>query len=168
MNRKWFKVFAVPALAGGMMFAQTTPATQSQAQPQQQEQTARPHRWNGHRRGQQRIVKFLDLSQQQQEQAKSILQESRQSLRPVAQQLRQNRQEMMQAVKANDAARIQQLASSEANLQSKMIAARSLAFAKIYNTVLTPAQRAKADQLPSMFHQWRGERGQHRRPQANS
>jgi Spy/CpxP family protein refolding chaperone len=168
MNRKWFKIFAVPALAGGMMFAQTTPGTQTEAQPQRQEQSGRQHNWNGRRGGHERIVKMLNLTQEQQDQAKAILKQSHESVKPVTEQLRKERQEMMQAVKANDSARIEKLASREANLQSKVIAARSLAFAKIYNTVLTPEQRAKADQLPSMFHQWRGERGQHRRPQTNS
>jgi len=138
MRNTFIRFAGVAALASGMMFAQT-PAPSNPQPPAQHRQ------WN---RGQMfdRLATRLNLTDDQKQQAKSILQSSHESIKPVAQQLRQDRQALRQAVTTGNNAEIDRLSADVGNLTGQMTAARTKAFAKIY-ALLTPDQRTKADQL---------------------
>jgi Spy/CpxP family protein refolding chaperone len=99
-----------------------------------------------------RLAQALQLTDAQKEQAKSIFEQVRQTAQPLNQQLQQNRQALAAAVKANDAGQIQQLALAQGTLHGQLVTIRSQAMAKFY-TILTPEQRAKADELHSRVQQ---------------
>lgn len=99
-----------------------------------------------------RLAQYLELTPAQQAQVTAELQAVRQSAQPIRQQLRQVRQSMFQAIKANDNSAIGQLSTQEANLRSQIWTMRRTAFARIYSS-LTPAQQAKADQIPALLRQ---------------
>jgi protein CpxP len=150
MKRHWMKLSAVAALAAVMAMAQTT------ADPAQPAQPARPGRARmAARRGGfvlHRMVQALGLTDAQKTQAKSIFQAARQSGRPVRQQMMQNRQALSAAVKANDTAQIQSLTSQQGVLAGQLAANRAEAMAKFY-AMLTPDQKAKADQMQQKIQQ---------------
>jgi len=138
MKRNWIKFAAAGALAAGMIFAQTA--------------TPQPHRANGaahvNRRAMahQRMMKALNLTDAQKEQAKAIFQQARQSVQPIVQQLKQNREALAAAVKVNDTAKIQQLSAKQGQLRGQVMTVRAEAMANFYQN-LTPEQRAKSDQM---------------------
>ena len=137
--------FAVaPILASGMLFAQAAPDAPAQP-PAQHRQLRRGQMFD-------RMAAKLNLTDTQRGQAKSIFQSARESARPIAQQLHQARVALRDAVKAGKSdAEIDQLAASAGQLSGKMTAVRTKAFAKFY-AMLTPEQRATADQLGGPFH----------------
>ena len=105
----------------------------------------------------QRISKYLQLTPDQQAQAKQIFASARQEAAPVRQQLKQNRQALMSAIKSGNDAQIDQITAAQAPLMAQAAAIRAHAFEKVYAT-LTPDQKAKADNMRSMFHAGRGQR----------
>jgi Spy/CpxP family protein refolding chaperone len=140
--KKTFTVFAATlALAGGLAMAQTATAPATPAVPH-----ARQHM----RMMRQRIAQQLNLTDAQKAQAKSIFQQSREQTKPVRDQLKTNRQALAAAVKANDTGQIQQLSQQEGSLLSQLVAARAEARAQFYQ-ILTPDQKAKADQMAAHF-----------------
>jgi len=145
--KKLIQFGGVAAIAAGMAIAQT--ATPAPAQPPAQSATpAKPgvaHR-QYRQEFRQRMMNELNLTPEQRTQAKAIFQQARQTAQPFTQELRQNREAMELAVKSNDQAKIRQLATERGRLMGQVMAIRSEAAAKFY-THLTPAQRAKADQL---------------------
>jgi Spy/CpxP family protein refolding chaperone len=62
------------------------------------------------------------------------------------QQLKANRQALSAAVKANDVAQIHSLSAQQGHLQGQLLGIRTEAQAKVY-ALLTPEQKAKADQM---------------------
>jgi len=154
MKNTWLRFVAAGAVAGGMLLA----AQEVSNQP------ANPAVVQ-HRRGM-RIANYLNLTPEQQAQAKAEFQAARQATQPARQQLQQIRQDMFQAIRANDTAKIDQLSAQEANLKGQMSARRHEAFARLYS-MLTPEQRAKADQLPAHFRQMRQRWMQRRAAQNN-
>ena len=123
---------AVAALGAASLFAaQTAPA--------------RFHE-HGHGRMGAFFGNYLNLTDTQKTQAKSIFQDAKQSAQPVRQQLMQTRQALRAAVQANDAAQIQQLSTSEGSQMGQLTAIRSSAMAKVYQ-ILTPDQQQKLAQL---------------------
>ena len=144
MRFQWFRLIAVPALAAGMAFAQTAPVPEAPANELARKQIR-------HRRARiaGRMSQALGLTDAQKQQAHSIRQEAWESARPLREQLRAGRLALRDAARANDNARIQELAAGQGKLQGELAAIRSTAFAKFYNTVLTPEQRTKVDQFRS-------------------
>jgi Spy/CpxP family protein refolding chaperone len=136
-----FTHFAITAgLASGMLFAQA-PAPSTSAQPPAQHQQMR--------RGQffERMATRLNLTEDQKQQTKSIMQAGRESSKPVVQQLRQSRQALRDAVKAGKSdAEINQLSANVGNLAGQVATIRAKTFAKTY-ALLTPEQRTKADEM---------------------
>jgi len=130
---------AAAALAAGLAFAQTqTPAP---AAPQH------PHARAAVR---QRMIQALNLTDAQKQQAKTIFQQTRATTKPIREQLKQNREALAAAIKANNTDQIQQLSQAQGSLLSQMVAARAQGRAQFYN-MLTPDQRAKADQMAAHF-----------------
>lgn len=95
---------------------------------------------------QRHVVQELNLSQAQKDQTRAIAKDARQSAKPLMDQLEANRQVLTAAVKANDTAQIEQLAFMQGELRGQLLKIRSQAMAKFY-ALLTPDQRAKADQM---------------------
>jgi protein CpxP len=128
------------ALAAGMAFAQA-PAPAAPAQPRA------GRTWAGHKGAMKgRMLRALNLTDAQKQQARGIFQQAKQSAKPLGQQLRTNRQALAEAVKANNVSLIQSLSREQGNLRGQLLAVRSEAMAKVYAT-LTPEQKAKADEL---------------------
>jgi Spy/CpxP family protein refolding chaperone len=98
----------------------------------------------GHRHGQfgAFLSSYLNLTDAQQTQAKSIFDDAHQSAAPIRQQLQQTRQSLRAAVQANNSAQIQQLATTEGSQVGQLTAIRSAAMAKVYQ-ILTPGQQQK-------------------------
>jgi Spy/CpxP family protein refolding chaperone len=139
---------SIAALAAGMAFAQSqTPAPQPG--PGKAAGKARFARRAGLRP---RMMQALNLTDAQKAQAKSIFQQARQTAQPLRAQLKQDRESIAAAVKAGNTTQIQQLSTDEGNLMGRMIAIRTEAMAKFYNS-LTPEQKAKADQMRERMHQ---------------
>jgi len=138
MKHNLIKFAAVGALAAGMAFAQAPAA--APAAPAHRE-TARRH-----------AMQQLNRTEAQKEQAKSIFQQTRQHTQMVREQLRTNRAALAAAVKADNQEQIQKLAVTQGQLRGQMLAARSEAMAKFYK-ILTPAQRAKAEQIRQAVRQ---------------
>ncbi|MBZ5584489.1 MAG: Spy/CpxP family protein refolding chaperone [Acidobacteriia bacterium] len=150
MKRNIMQFASAAALAAGMAFAQA-PATQTPpAKPGIMRHAMRK-----------RMMKNLNLTDAQKQQAKDIFQQARQTAKPVRDQLKQDRQTLATAVKNNDTATINQLATAMGPLQGQLTAIRSGAAAKFYS-ILTPDQKAKADQMhqraKQFFEQRRAQR----------
>ena len=151
MNQHVLRFATVAALAAGMAMAQT-PATP--AQPG----AGTRQNWAARKgAGRQRMLRALNLTDAQKQQAKTIFQQARQNAQPLAQQLKQNRESLAAAVKANDVAQIHSLTAQQGTLRGQVMGIRSEAMAKFYN-ILTPEQKAKSDQM----HQKMKERMQQR------
>lgn len=129
------------ALASGMTFAQTpAPSTQQPQPPAQHRQWNRGHMLD-------RLATKLNLTDDQKQQAKSIMGSARESSKPVRDQLRQDRLALKDAVKTGKTdAEIDQLSANLGRDTAQMTAIRTKAFAKFY-ALLTPEQRTQADQL---------------------
>lgn len=153
MRFQWFKLAAVPALAAGLAFSQTVPAP---ANPDAGTQRRHFTHKRGFRAG--RFANALGLTDGQRQQVRAVMKEAAQNAQPLRAQLRQDRAQMRDAIKANDTARIQALAATQGQLLGQLAAIRSTAFAKVYNTVLTPEQRDKAGQFPAGMRQMRRHR----------
>ena len=140
MRRYLFKLARVAALATSAAFAQTPSAN-----PQPGTSTTPPGPHHLGRVG--RIVRALNLTESQKQQAKVIFRQARQTAQPVHQQLRQNRQMLLDAVKTSKTdAEIRQLSTEQGSLVGQIVAVRTEAWGKFYS-LLTPEQRAQADQM---------------------
>ncbi len=158
------KFATVAAMAAGMTFAQT----QAQpAQPAQPAQTRAGRHFAGRRAMRQRMMQTLNLTDSQKQQAKTIFQQARQNAQPLREQLKQNREALSAAVKADNTAQIQTLSAQRGKLEGQMLGVRSEARAKFYS-ILTPDQKAKADQMHQQSKARMQQRWQHRKDASNS
>ena len=133
------RLLAVTTLAAGMAFAQNATAG-GRARPM-----ARALR--------QRVLRQLNLTPEQQQQAKGILQQAKTDAEPLRQELKQNRQAMSQAIQGGaDESQIRQLAATQGTILGQIVAVRSQARAR-WNGLLTPEQKAKAAQVRSQMRQ---------------
>ncbi len=105
--------------------------------------------WMGHGKFLQHLAKYLDLSDAQKAQIKSLVQAERPVMKPVLQQLGSARKDMLAATAngAFDQAKVSAIASREAQSQAQLEVLRQELEAKIYNTVLTSDQKDKVDQM---------------------
>ena len=117
---------------------------------QESDNSAKPA-WSGHRHGGHMayMAKALNLTDAQKQQVKSIWQANRTSTRPLMQQMAQNRVAMLTATSngAFDQAKVTALASQQAQLMAQMTIQKESIQHQIYTQVLTPEQRATADQM---------------------
>jgi periplasmic protein CpxP/Spy len=141
MKNTMMRFGTIAALASGMIFAQTSAPSTQQPQP-----PAQHRQWN---RGQMvdRMATKLNLTDDQKQQAKSIMGSARESAKPVRDQLRQDRLALKNAVKTGKSdSEIDQISANLGRDTAQMTALRTKAFAKVY-ALLTPAQRTQADQM---------------------
>jgi Spy/CpxP family protein refolding chaperone len=170
MKRQIVGLAAVGTMAAGMIFAQVQPAQPApqgrntqQGQGVQGQKGMRNHRFQAR----QRMMAALNLTPDQKTMAKSIFGQTREASKPVRMELRQNREAMGAAVKANNQAQIAKLATERGKLTAKLDTNRAEAMAKFYQS-LTPAQRAKADEMHARFQaRMRQLRSEHRRTRTN-
>ena len=106
--------------------------------------------WHGH--GQHHMAwmaKELNLTDAQKQQVKTIMQSDRATMRPVMQQLAENRKAMLAATAngAFDQAKVQAIANQQSQAMAQLMVQKATIQHQIYTQVLTPDQRAKADQM---------------------
>jgi Spy/CpxP family protein refolding chaperone len=154
MKHQFLKLTAAAVLAGATAMAQT-PAPAESAQPGM--------RQHAFKRGmaRQRMMQALNLTDSQKQQAKAIFQQTRENTKPIVDELKTNRQALSAAIKANDVGQIHSLSAKQGKLRGQILAARSEGKAKFY-ALLTPDQKAKADQMHAQFRQKMQQRMQQR------
>ncbi|MGA2598754.1 MAG: Spy/CpxP family protein refolding chaperone [Bryobacteraceae bacterium] len=141
MKNKLTQLAGLALLTGGVIFAQSAATTPRQPA--------------------QRMAAYLNLTPDQQAQAKAIRAQAREAAAPIREQLKQSRQALQAAIKSGNDAQIDQITQAQAPLMAQAAAIRAHAFEKFYAT-LTPDQKAKADSMHQFFKS-------HRRPaQSNS
>jgi Spy/CpxP family protein refolding chaperone len=95
------------------------------------------------------LTRQLALTDVQQGKVKALIEAERQKVAPLFAQAAKNRQQLREST-ANgkfDEAQVRAVAAEQAQTVTELIVARERVKAKIYNDVLTPEQRTKADQL---------------------
>jgi Spy/CpxP family protein refolding chaperone len=136
MRIPFLKPGAAAALAATQVFARTPSATR---QPD-------AARWLSFDRQLEHVAHVLGLTDSQKEQARVILRNARESSQPLQQELRQNRERLTAAAKSASEPDIQRLATEQGRLLGQLVAIRTRALAKFYQT-LSPEQRVKCDEL---------------------
>jgi len=101
----------------------------------------------GHRMGW--IARKLDLTDAQRTQIQSMIQAERPNFQPLVKQLAANHQQMLVATRGGsfDEAQVRTLANQQAQTLAELMVIRERVISKVYNTVLTPDQKTKADTL---------------------
>jgi periplasmic protein CpxP/Spy len=90
---------------------------------------------------------YLNLTDAQQTQMKTILQKERPTLKPLLQQERQNRTQLQQYAEGTyDEAKVQALATQQAQVEAQLITQRTRIHNELFQ-VLTPDQQAQMKQL---------------------
>lgn len=153
MKHSFVRFATVAAMAAGLAVAQTPGAP---AQPRPGKMWAK----QGAVRG--RMLRQLNLTDAQKQQARTVFQQAKQNAEPLVKQLRENREALAAAVKANDTARIHSLSAQQGHLQGQLLGIRNEAQAKFYSN-LTPEQKAKADQMRSKVRERMNQRQEKRK-----
>ena len=167
MNKR-FKTVAIAAissiaLAGSIVFAQTTTPDQSNQQgtrTERREGKHRGHRFGGMRRGG-GFFGQLNLTEDQKTKMKQIRQSFAEQNKPLREQLRAKRQELRQASEGgtfNEALATQKL-TEMASLEAKLMGERHKLHQEMLS-VLTAEQKAQLEQSKAQFKGRRGERRQ--------
>ena len=125
--------FLLPLFAAGLLSAQTAPA---------------PHHRVPGGEMMQRLSTKLNLTADQQAQAKSIFQQSREQMKAIAPKLRDERQAISAAIKSDNEKQIDQTLQQDAQLNAQARAIHAKAMAKFYQ-ILTPEQKAQFDKAKS-------------------
>ncbi len=166
MNKR-FKTVAIAAissiaLAGSIVFAQTTTPDQSNQQGTRTERREggkhRGHRFGGMRRGG-GFFRQLNLTDDQKAKMKQIRESFAESNKSLREQLRAKRQELRQASEGgtfNEALATQKL-TEIAPLQAKLMAERARLHQEMLS-VLTAEQKAQLEQAKAQFKTRRAER----------
>jgi Spy/CpxP family protein refolding chaperone len=110
-----------------------------------------------------KMTALLTLTPAQQTQVTAILTNAAQSRAGERGSMKQVRAQMRTAIEANDSATIDQASNQIGNIAAQNAAARAKTAAAIYQ-ILTPDQKAKAQQLADLF----GSEGHGRRHQAGA
>jgi Spy/CpxP family protein refolding chaperone len=93
------------------------------------------------------VAHKLDLTAAQREQIKSICIAELPIVKPMLRQLLEENSQMPSSAGTFDETRTRELADRQAATISQLLVERQRLISKIYNDVLTPTQRVKADQL---------------------
>jgi hypothetical protein len=144
MKNTLMTVAGVGALAAAMMFAQS----------------AAPHA--GRAGVGERMAKYLNLTPDQQAQAKQVMTQAHEQAAPLRQKLKQSHEALANAIKSGNDGQIDKTTKAQAPLMAQVAAIRAHAFEKIYAT-LTPDQKIKADNMRQSFMSHRGQH-RHQRP----
>jgi Spy/CpxP family protein refolding chaperone len=157
-------MFAVPAtFAQNASTDAQAPSTQTSTDQAAAQAPAAGQKFQA-RMVQRRVAKMtamLSLTPAQQTQVAAILTNAAQSRAGDRGSMKQVRAQMRTAIEANDTATIEQASNQIGNIAAQNAAARAKTAAAIYQ-ILTPDQKAKAQQLADLFGN--GGRGRHGRP----
>lgn len=109
------------------------------------------------------IADYLDLTEAQKQQARSIYEKARSQAEPLRASLKTGREAMRDAVKANaPEAELDRLAKAQGELIGQLAAIHAKAMAEFYQS-LTPEQREKAGKLHDRVKERLAERFSRRR-----
>jgi Spy/CpxP family protein refolding chaperone len=97
------------------------------------------------------------LTDSQKAQAKSVFEQARETAKPVREQLMATRKSLREAVQSGDTSQIQKLSATEGQEIGQLMAIRSSAYSKIYQT-LSADQKAKLAELQQQRAQERHSR----------
>ena len=147
MKNRLMQFSAGAALAAGMLLGQTpAPAPQPGQGPGARMMRNRPQRLA-------RLANYLNLTPDQRDQAKAILEQAKAAAQPILAQVKAGREQLANAVKSGASdADIDRLSIQQGVLNGQLIAIRTKAMGKVY-AILTPDQRQKADQLRNRLQQ---------------
>lgn len=108
-----------------------------------------------------RLFKKLGLTDAQRAQVKQVVSEERANMKPLVQSLREARKELRELTKngAFDEQKVRASASKQADTMVNLIVAKERMKSRIY-ALLTPEQRAKAEQLKETWKHNRKEKKQ--------
>lgn len=145
----------VAALVGGLFFQSAHVNAAPYGDSPRWERGERPERDGS--RFLARMTRTLDLSTEQQEKIKVIMDEHRTKVAPMRQQLEENRDKLRQATKADtfDEAAIRTLAANQAAAKTELMVERARMKSQIH-AVLTPEQRKLADEKMERMMERRG------------
>jgi Spy/CpxP family protein refolding chaperone len=95
------------------------------------------------------LSRQLDLTDAQQTQVKTILEAEKVKVAPLLAEAGKNRQQLHESTASGkfDEAQVRTIAAQQAATMTELIVEKERVKAKIYNEVLTPEQRTKADTL---------------------
>lgn len=156
----FFNSIAVGAEGSG------TPAV-AESSPGGQQDTGADHEkcWGHgkHHGGHHRLFKELNLTDAQKNQVKSIMTEGRAKIKPLAQKLKDGRDQLRALRKAGqfDEAKVRTIAKGQADILTDMIVEKERMQSRIY-AVLTPEQRAKAEQIRESWKAQHEEHSKHK------
>lgn len=106
------------------------------------------------------IETVLAMTPAQKDQAQTAIEEARRSATPVRRELINTTRDLKAAIRSDNTAQVQRLSAIEGQEIGQLLAIRSSAVAKVYNT-LQPEQRAKADALQQLLTQGMRQRMEH-------
>ena len=106
------------------------------------------------------LSRHLDLTDAQRTQVTTILEAERPKVAPLLTEVAQNRQQLHELTASGqfDEAQVRSIASRQAQAMTELIVEKERVKSKIYNEVLTPEQRTKADQMLQRIQSHFGER----------
>ena len=108
---------------------------------------------------------YLNLTDAQQEQMKSIMQKEHSTMKPLMQQSRQIEQQLRQFAEGNyDEAKVRALAAQKAQLETELTVQRTRIHSEMFQ-VLTPDQQGKMKDMEAR-HQARMQKHMHEAPPA--
>lgn len=109
------------------------------------------------------FLRGLDLTDEQKEKVKSIVEANRTALEPLREQGKTNRARLKELRNGGqfDQAQVEAIAAEQGNITAKMIVERERVRAEIFS-ILTDEQKAKAAEMQTNFEE-RGKR-RHKRP----
>jgi len=148
MKRYLVTLTAIGAMAATLTIAQTTSTTTAPSAPV----PVKTHL-------QRQLIKALDLTAAQKQQARTILQATRQQAQPLAAQIKLDRESLTAAIQAGDTAKIQQISTAMGTLQGQVLAIRSAGKAQFY-ALLTPDQKTKAVEFEQKARDVPGAKGE--------
>lgn len=107
-----------------------------------------------------RIARALDLTDAQRQQIRALHEAERERTATQRDQLRELRRAMSDATKAGafNEAQVRSIAQQQAAIATELKVSRARIQSNIYNTVLTPEQRVKVDELAAKRAERRGKR----------
>ena len=105
----------------------------------------------GHRGGGM-MLRGLDLTDDQKNQVRQIMEASKAKVRPLRESMKANREKLRAATADGkfDEALVQTLATEQANISARLLVERTRAKSQIFQ-ILTPEQRTKAAQVKESF-----------------
>ena len=137
-------ILVVPLLTAAALMAQSaTPQPSTQQTPSVQH-TAKARRHDPV----QRLSRRLDLTPDQQKQARAMFRDASAQAKPLRAQMHQERASLNMAVKADSEQQIDQITHQNADVLAQLQAIHVKTMAKLYS-ILTPDQKAKFDAMRS-------------------